>query len=339
MNSNVASESFKTTNVANFCDNLRASGAMHQAQVRRDVDMVNRHGCFAWYELLTTDTVAATAFYRDVVGWRARDASTPQFNYTNFVAGDIAVAGLMELPEEGRKMGATPRWVGYVAVDDIDRTVEQLKRLGGSVYVPPTDSNIGRIAIVVDPQTATFALASGLGANGFSEEADTPGLVGWHELLAADGKKASAFYSELFGWQPGASDNDLLDSYQLMSVDGRTIGGIFTKLRRAPFPFWLYYFNVVDMDTAVTAVKAGGGKVVQGPLELTGGSWITRCIDPQGAMFALQGKRSQSEVEAPATELNWAAEWGGFTSRGRVVAKSEGAPQPRKSRPDVKPKR
>ena len=31
--------------------------------------MVNHHGRFAWYELLTTDTAAAKAFYHDVVGW------------------------------------------------------------------------------------------------------------------------------------------------------------------------------------------------------------------------------------------------------------------------------
>ena len=43
--------------------------------------MVDREGRFAWYELLTTDLAAATAFYRDVVGWDVRDASTPQMTY------------------------------------------------------------------------------------------------------------------------------------------------------------------------------------------------------------------------------------------------------------------
>jgi hypothetical protein len=69
----------------------------------------------------------------------------------------------------------------------------------------------------------------------------------------------------------------------------------------------------------MAAVRAGGGKVVHGPFELTPGHWITRCIDPQGAMFALQGKR-RGGMEAPdATELTWAAQWGGFASRGKVL--------------------
>ena len=59
-------------------------------------------------------------------------------------------------------MGAMPRWVGYVAVDDLDLTVDRLRRLGGAVYVPPTGSYTGRIAIVADPQGATLALAQGL---------------------------------------------------------------------------------------------------------------------------------------------------------------------------------
>ena len=59
-------------------------------------------------------------------------------------------------------MGATPRWMGYVGVDDMDATADRIKRLGGAVYVPPTNSNIGRISVVADPQTATLALVKGL---------------------------------------------------------------------------------------------------------------------------------------------------------------------------------
>jgi len=140
-------------------------------------------------------------------------------------------------------------------------------------------------------------------------------------LLAADGMKAFTFYSELFGWQPAPREKDLLESYQLVSAGGRTIGGIFNKLSRVPVPFWLYYFEVSDIVQAVARVKEGGGRVVQGPMELLGGSWIARCIDPQGAMFSLQGKTSQTIVEPASTrELGWSTEWGGFASRGKVVA-------------------
>jgi predicted enzyme related to lactoylglutathione lyase len=281
----------------------------------------DRQGRFAWYELLTTDMAAARDFYGRVVGWNAEDVSAA-FPYSVFSADKAEVGGLMELPPEALRMGATPRFVGYVEVDDIDGTVERLRRLGGSVFVPPTDSNIGRVSIVADPQTATFGLVSGLNRSAPPGALETPGRVGWHELLAADGSKAFAFYSELFGWQPAASQNDMLDSYQLIATEGRIFGGVFTKLPRAPVPFWLYYVNVPDIAVAVARVREGGGKVVQGPMELPDSSWIARCIDPQGAMFSLQGKTRQKGFEAASTaELSWSADWGGFASRGKVVTK------------------
>jgi len=281
----------------------------------------DRRGSFAWYELLTTNAAAARMFYASVVGWEAHDASTPAFPYSVFSAGKAEVGGLMELPPDALRMGAEPRWVGYVAVDDIDGTVERLRRLGGSVFVRPTDSNIGRVSIVADPQTATFGIVGALRRGEPPVEPPLPGTVGWHELLAADGTKAFTFYSELFGWQPAPREKDLLESYQLVSAGGRTIGGIFNKLSRVPVPFWLYYFEVSDIVQAVARVKEGGGRVVQGPMELLGGSWIARCIDPQGAMFSLQGKTSQTIVEPASTrELGWSTEWGGFASRGKVVA-------------------
>lgn len=284
--------------------------------------MSDRQGRFAWYELLTTDMAAARDFYGRVVGWKAEDASAA-FPYTVFCADKAEVGGLMELPPEARRMGATPRFVGYVEVDDIDGTVERLRRLGGSVFVPPTDSNIGRVSIVADPQTATFGLVGGLKRPALPSEPETPGRVGWHELLAADGNKAFAFYSELFGWRPTTGQNDdALDSYQLIEAGGRVVGGVFTKLPRAPVPFWLYYFDVPDIAVAVACVRERGGRVVQGPMELPGGSWVARCIDPQGAMFSLQGKTSQPGFEAASTaEFTWSADWGGFASRGKVVAK------------------
>ena len=49
--------------------------------------MVRHPGRFAWYELITTDMAAARAFYTEVVGWGAHDASTPDLAYTLFTAG------------------------------------------------------------------------------------------------------------------------------------------------------------------------------------------------------------------------------------------------------------
>src|SRR5260370_19258923 len=115
-----------------------------------ELALIDHHGRFVWYELLTTDIAAAKAFYGSVVGWGEQDASTPGFAYTLFTSGKAPVSGLMELPEEAKRMGAMSRWVGYVSVDDIDAAPDQIKRLGGAVCVPPTESNIGRISVFAE---------------------------------------------------------------------------------------------------------------------------------------------------------------------------------------------
>ena len=165
--------------------------------------MVTSHGRFVWYELLTTDMEAAKAFYAEVVGWGTQDASMPDLPYTLFTAGEAPVSGLMDLPEDARRMGERPSWIGYVGVDDVDATADRIAQLGGAVHVPPKDIlNISRFSVVADPQMATLALFKWL-KPGREQPAElgTPGGVGWHELLAADWEKAWAFYSELFGWQ------------------------------------------------------------------------------------------------------------------------------------------
>jgi predicted enzyme related to lactoylglutathione lyase len=260
--------------------------------------MVDSHGRFVWYELMTTDMEAAKAFYAEVVGWGTQDASMPGMAYTLFTAGGASVSGLMGLPEDARKLGFRPSWLGYVGVNDVDATADRIKQLGGAVHVPPKDvPNISRVSVAVDPQMATIALFKWLeGGQEQPAELSTPGRVGWHELLAADWEKAWAFYAELFGWQKADADIGAVGTYQLFSVGGQTIGGMFTKPPMVPMPFWLYYFNIGDIDAAAKRVKAGSGQILDGPIEVPGGSWIVKCADPQGAIFALAGKRSHSGI-------------------------------------------
>ena len=259
--------------------------------------MSELHGRFVWYGLMTTDVAAAKAFYTKVVGWGAQDASTPALAYTVFTSEQTPVGGLMDLPEEARKMGATPRWMGYVDVSDVDATADRIKRLGGAVYVPATDSNIGRISVVADPQTTTFGLIKGLKPDTRGQnDLGKPGCVGWHELLAADWRKALGFYGEVFGWQKAGVDVDPVDTYQLFSAGEETIGGMTGKSPDAPSPLWVHYFNVGDIDAAVKRAVAAGGEVLHGPTAAPSGKWVVQCMDPQGALFALMGTRTPGPV-------------------------------------------
>jgi uncharacterized protein len=257
--------------------------------------MANSQGRFVWHELMTTDTRAAKTFYGKAVGWGAQDMPMPGMTYTMWMAGEAPVGGLMDIPENAKKMNAPPSWTGYIGVDDVDGTVDRIKKLGGLVYVPPQDiPNVGRFAVVTDPQKAAFALFKPQSAPPQDQPAapGTPGHVGWNELCADDWQKAFAFYGELFGWKRGeAHDMGPMGTYQIFLAGDQPIGGIFNKPPTVPAPFWLYYFNVSSIDAAAESVKGNGGQIINGPMEVPGGSWIVQCKDPQGAMFALVGRR------------------------------------------------
>jgi predicted enzyme related to lactoylglutathione lyase len=79
--------------------------------------------------------------------------------------------------------------------------------------------------------------------------------------------------------------------YQLFAIDGQPIGGMFNKPPMLPVPFWLYYVNVAGIDAATERVTAAGGHILNGPMEVPGGSWIVQCSDPQRAMVALVGPK------------------------------------------------
>jgi predicted enzyme related to lactoylglutathione lyase len=252
-------------------------------------------GKFVWYEYIGDDLDGAAEFYGHVVGWSVKDSGMGDFRYLIANAGDYGVAGLMTIPAEARAMGAPACWTGYIWVPDVDAAGAKLEAAGGKVWRPASDIvGVGRFAVVSDPQGATFILFRDTGGNPPPRPAfGTPGLVGWHELMAEDGQRALAFYQEFFGWKKdGEFDMGPMGIYYLFSTGHGESGGLMTRPPQVPGVFWRYYFNVEAIDAAAARVVAKGGKIVNGPHEVPGGSFIVHAVDPQGAFFALtSGKR------------------------------------------------
>lgn len=245
-------------------------------------------GGFVWYELVTNDAIAAQDFYTKVVGWNAADSGMPGVRYTVLKVGERPVAGMMDIPPQAQ--GWPVSWMGYVLTGNVDGMVERVKQAGGAVHRPPADiPGVGRFAVVADPQGAGFMLFRGDGTPAPDLAPATPGAIGWHELHTGDWQAAFAFYQGLFGWETSqAVDMGAMGTYQTFTVGGARAGGMFND-PQAPAPFWLYYFNVENIDAAAARVADAGGKLLQGPHQVPGGSWIVQATDPQGAMFALVG--------------------------------------------------
>ena len=257
--------------------------------------MSNRHGTPIWYELMSRDPSVARAFYAAVVGWEI-DATVPPgstMDYRMISAGDGLVGGVFTLTDEMCRQGAAPCWMMYLGVDDVDASVAAITADGGSVQLPPFDiPNVGRLAMVADPQGAPFYVMRG--ASDEDSTAYAPDLAGhgaWHELHATDGVRATAFYAARFGWRPTRGvDMGPMGLYQLIAIGERDLGGILTDTA-FPRPAWLVYFRVDGIERAAGRIVEAGGRVVHGPMEVPGGGWIVNGLDPEGVMFALTGTR------------------------------------------------
>jgi predicted enzyme related to lactoylglutathione lyase len=112
-------------------------------------------GVFVWDELGTTDIDGAQRFYEEVFGWTTSDMGPDYGGYRIFNRGETGIAGLMTLPDNS----IPARWQPYIAVDDPDATAAKAAELGGSTLAEPMDvPKVGRIAVLRDPQGATFGI-------------------------------------------------------------------------------------------------------------------------------------------------------------------------------------
>lgn len=248
-----------------------------------------------WYELMTTDPAAAEKFYNHVIGWSSSPFESSPEPYTVFKrSGGVQVAGVMKTPED---MKLPPFWSMYIAVPRLEEAVAHIKRLGGSEVSEVIDiPNIGRLQMLRDPQGAAFYIIQPAPRE---ERAETPAEIGeasWHELTTTDAEAAMTFYSEAFGWQPTeVMDMGEMGKYRMFNRPVGMIGGMMNKppqMADVP-PYWMIYFRVPDINAAVERVKANGGQILNGPMEVPGGDWIVNAADPQGAMFSLHAKKVQ----------------------------------------------
>ena len=246
---------------------------------------------FVWYELHTPDAAKAGDFYSRVLGWGLNDAGMPDRSYTLLTVKDIPIGGILQKPAVSFANGAKPSWVGYIGVGDVDAYVERLQQGGGFVHRAVEDiPNVGRFAVVADPQGAIFVLFQPLNAQQQPDRPalSTPGSPAWHDLAALDWQSAFAFYADMFGWtKSDAISMGPNGVYQIFACDGVPIGGMMTRMDPAQSPGWLYYFNVEEIGAAVTRVTQQGGTVIHGPSEVPGGQQIAHCLDVQGAIFGI----------------------------------------------------
>jgi len=254
-------------------------------------------GGFIWYELMTTDAEAAKNFYEAVVGWEVGPGAAEFNGYRMINRSDGGFAGgLMPITADMQQHGAKPGWLGYLYVPNVDRAVATIEQAGGKTWMPATDiPNVGRVALVTDPQAAPFYVmtptppADDPNAQSDVFSPDAQQRVGWNELQTSDVEAARRFYGEQFGWDTDEfMDMGPMGEYRFIHQDGQRIGALFNADDGQP-PHFRFYIRVASIAKAKQAAESNGGTIHMGPHQVPTGDWIVIGADPQGAEFALVG--------------------------------------------------
>lgn len=235
-------------------------------------------GMFCWIELATNDAAAAKTFYTSLFGWTANDMPIPDGVYTMFQksGGDLgAMYQSKDIP---------PNWASYIAVANADDAAKKAAGLGANIVAPPFDvMDVGRMAVVTDPQGAAFCLWEArkhIGAT-IRDEANT---LCWNELMTTDVAAARDFYKNLFGWSLKPSPQ-----YTEINNGPVPIGGMMQMtgdMQGIPSN-WSPYFAVDDCDAMTDKAKSLGGQVYVPPTDIPNVGRFSVIADPQGASFNL----------------------------------------------------
>jgi predicted enzyme related to lactoylglutathione lyase len=162
--------------MAVLADTEGAVFSVWQARGHRGSKVVNEHGAVNFNGLASRDVAAAERFYGEVFGWKHLPLpGSPMWMLPGY--GDHLEESTPGLKEQVAGMGAPdgfvdvvaqlqpiaegdadtpPHWNVTFATDDVEATAALATELGGEVLVGPVDAPWVRMAVIRDPQGASF---------------------------------------------------------------------------------------------------------------------------------------------------------------------------------------
>lgn len=127
--------------------------------------LVNTVGAMVWNELMTRDPQTAMDFFNKLLGWEYQQDGDNE--YYMIVNRGRMNGGILKLGEE---YGEAPSaFMVYYNVADIDASVEKVKSLGGTIHVQAEAKDVGRFAMIEDPQGAMLYLLEAKNIDVWSE--------------------------------------------------------------------------------------------------------------------------------------------------------------------------
>ena len=115
-------------------------------------------GTVGWMDMTTTDAVRIGDFYADVVGFRVRATDMGGYEDFTLIAPDsgAAVAGVCHA--RGANAAFPRGWIPYFIVDNLNKSIDNCRALGGSIVVDVPAYGDGRYCVIQDPEGTPAAL-------------------------------------------------------------------------------------------------------------------------------------------------------------------------------------
>jgi len=244
-------------------------------------------GKFIWYDLLTNDLQATSRFYAKLFGWSFSDTTSKEKLVKTVTRDGVPIANAIYIDPQNSKVNES-RWLSYISVEDVDRTLMVSKKNNGTIYMQPKDlPNRGRVAIVKDPEGALFAIVT-------TSDGDPPdrGFIRNHwmgsELWSTNPDAALTFYRLLVGYEQQLVGVGAGLQYRFLVKNGQRRGGIVKIPWDDVKPNWLPYIAVDDVMAIVAKAEELGGKVLVEPDKAIREGLLAIIADPSGAVFAVQ---------------------------------------------------
>jgi uncharacterized protein len=236
-------------------------------------------GKFVWHEQVSSDPEQAQDFYTRLFGWETEVFKPGEVDY-QMISSDGQNHGGFSKAMEG---APPPHWLSHVHVDNLDETIEKAKHAGGKVAAGPfAMSEVGRIAIIADPQGA-YVSAYQPESEGL---AGSEGVFVWDELGTTDVEGAQRFYEDVFGWTTSDMGPEY-GGYRIFNRGETRIAGLMALPDDSTPAHWQPYVAVDDPDATTTKAIELGGSALMEPMDVPRVGRLAVLRDPQGATFGI----------------------------------------------------
>lgn len=141
--------------IAVIADPSGAVICLTEGTADKGMKVMDEIGAPCWFDCMSRDVGAATAFYNQVFGWTSEEME--DMGYTVFSNNGEWVCGTMAMPDMV-PAEVPSHWVVNFVVADADVAAAYATANGAMVTMPPMDTPFGRACGIVDPWGAPFTV-------------------------------------------------------------------------------------------------------------------------------------------------------------------------------------